>query len=154
MRKVVHLRVYKGKEILKLESGKVKNENQIVSLVYDTFEYENYLKNLKNGGFCKVEVEKFFELKDSKYVSVDIPKSVSKGVEIAFKGDKTKNITPQEQKIADLEAKLEAFINKDKKEDEIDDNDELKDLQSKYEDKFNKKPHHKMGIKKLKEELK
>jgi len=152
MKKVVHLRVFKGAKILKDENGKVENENNKVSLSYGTLEWKNYLKRLIANGFCKVEVEKLFELKDKKYVECEIPEKIKEEVLFAYKGDQTVKLTTEQQKIADLEAKLEAFMNKGN-DDDKDDDEELKDLQVKYEEKFGKKPHHMMKIKKLKEEL-
>ena len=150
MKKVVHLRVFKGTKILKDENGKVENENQKVSLTYGSLEWKNYLKHLIANGFCKVEVEKLFELKDSEYVKCEIPEYIKEEVLLAHKGDQKVKLTPEQQKIADLEAKLEAFMNKGN---EVDEEKELKDLQAQYEVKFSKKPHHMMGVKKLKEEL-
>ena len=116
MKKVVHLRVFKGTKILKDENGKVENENNKVSLTYESLEWKNYLKRLVANGFCKVEVEKLFELVDGKYVPCEIPSKIKEEVLIAHKGDQTVRLTPEQQKIADLEAKLEAFMNLGKQE--------------------------------------
>ena len=154
MKKVVHLRVFKGRKILKDENGKVENENNKVSLTYESQEWKNYLKRLIANGFCKVEVEKLFEFKDEKWAECEIPEKLKEEVLFAHKGDQTVKLTPEQQKIADLEAKLELLLNKDEKKDDIkDDDDELSDLQAKYFDKFGKKPHHMAGVKKLKKEL-
>ena len=51
MKKVVHLRVYRGTKILKDENNKVENENNKVALIYDTLEWHNYLKRLVANGF-------------------------------------------------------------------------------------------------------
>jgi len=153
MKKVVHLRVYRGTKILKDENNKVENENNKVALIYDTLEWHNYLKRLVANGFCKVSVEKVLEWEGDKYIKSDIPKNIEEEVEFAHKGDQTVRLTPEQQRIADLEAKIELLMNKDKKLVVEEDDDELAELQSKYEAKFNKKPHHKMGVKKLKEEL-
>lgn len=136
MKKVVHLRVFKGTKILKDENGKVENENNKVSLTYESLEWKNYLKRLVANGFCKVEVEKLFELVDGKYVPCEIPSKIKEEVLIAHKGDQTVRLTPEQQKIADLEAKLEAFMNLSKKEEDID--SDLEELKAKYKEQEKK----------------
>ena len=136
MKKVVHLRVFKGKKILKDENGKVENENNRVSLTYESLEWKNYLKRLIANGFCKVEVEKLFELVDGKYVPCEIPNKIKEEVLIAHKGDQTIRLTPEQQKIADLEAKLEAFMNLGKKDEDVD--NDLEELKAKYKEQEKK----------------
>lgn len=136
MKKVVHLRVFKGTKILKDENGKVENENNKVSLTYESLEWKNYLKRLVANGFCKVEVEKLFELVDGKYVPCEIPSKIKEEVLIAHKGDQTVRLTPEQQKIADLEAKLEAFMNLSKKEEDVD--SDLEELKAKYKEQEKK----------------
>ena len=113
MKKVIWLRIYRGTEILKKENGEVKNENSKVALTHNTLEWSLFLKSLPANPFCKVDVEKAFELKEGKYVECDIDDSIKKEVEFAHKGDQTVKLNADQQRIADLEAKLEAFMKKD-----------------------------------------
>ena len=152
MKKVVWLRTFKGMEVLKREDGSFKNENQIVKLTHDTLDWANFMKHLPANPFCRVDVEKVLDFINGKWEEIEIPKEIINEVKKAHVGSKEVKLTPQEQKIADLEAKLEKLLSKE--EEPMNENvDELADLQAQYEAKFNKKPHHKMGIKKLKEEL-
>ena len=129
MKKVVHLRVFKGKKILKDENGKVENENNKVSLTYETLEWRNYLKRLIANGFCKVEVEKLFELKDEKYVECEVPKKIKDEVLLAHKGDQTVKLTPEQKEIAELKAQMAELLAMGKKSGEDED---LEDLKVKY----------------------
>jgi len=141
-------------KILKNENNEIEIENNKVALTYDTLEWHNYLKRLVANGFCKVEVEKVLEWEDGKWESHAIPNSIDKEVEFAHKGDQTVRLTPEQTEIAELKAQMAELLGmKEKKGVLEDDVDELAELQAKYEAKFNKKPHHKMGVKKLKEEL-
>lgn len=154
MKKVIWLRVYKGQEILKSEDGKVRNENSKVSLTHETLEWSLYLKSLPYNPYCKVEVEKVFEFKDGKYVECEISEKIKKEVLLAHKGDQTVKLTPDQQRIADLEAKIDSLLDKksEKKDDNISD-DELEELRKQYFDKFGKKPHHLWKSDKIKEKL-
>jgi len=158
MKKVIWLRIYRGQEILKKEDGTVKNENSKVALTYNTLEWSLYLKALPANPFCKVEVEKAFEFKEGKYVECDIEDSIKKEVAIAHKGDQTVKLSADQQRIADLEARLEAFMKKDEKqiekkelppkEESIIGVGELDDLKAKYEEQEGKEvPNNKKNDK-------
>ena len=160
MKKVVHLRIYLGREILKRENGQVSNQNQIVSLIYETLEWKNYLKNIKGIGICRIEVEKVLEHDGENFVVLEeIPQSIKDEVKAAHSLVEKPDLTPEQKEIAELKAQMAELLKANK----VDktpvnavvkvDEDELAKLQAKYEAKFNKKPHHMMGIKKLKEEL-
>jgi len=135
MKKVVHLRVFKGKKILKDENGKVENENNKVSLTYETLEWRNYLKRLIANGFCKVEVEKLFELKGEKYVECEVPKKIKDEVLLAHKGDQTVKLTPEQKEIAELKAQMAELLAISKKGDVDEDLEDLKVEYKKQEGK-------------------
>ena len=106
---VVHLRVYKGEEVLKKEDGSVKNENWTVKIEHGSAQWLNFMKNLKLSGFCKVTVEKVAEVtgfaSDEK---VDVLKDISSfedEVKTALKANEVK-LTPEQQTIKELQERL------------------------------------------------
>ena len=151
MKKVVWLRIFRGTEILKLEDGSYKNENQLVKLTHDTLEWSNYMKTMRASNLCKVSVERVIEV--SKDGEKDIEKftEIEKEVRVALHGDDKPKLTPEQQRIADLEAKLEILMGE--KSTKKEEKSELEDLQAEYKEKFGKKPHHLWKEKKLKELL-
>jgi len=110
---IVHLRVYKSNgrdsEISYSADGSVQNENILVKLRHDTLEWSNYLKHLVVNGFVKVEVEKVID------GNID---SIKKEVNDAMFPIKEVVLSPEQKKIADLEAKLDALMGKDVKVEE------------------------------------
>lgn len=107
----VHLRIYKGAEILVNESGKVVNENQLVKLQIGTISFENYLKNIGAAGFNKIEAEKFLyedgtEAEKTPEV-LDAMKKISNVFKpfVAPKTEAELKIEALEKKLAELEAK-------------------------------------------------
>jgi len=137
MRKVVHLRMYLGREILKRENGDISNPNQKVSLIYETLEWNNYLKNIKNEGICKLEVEKLFEHDGKDYKSIEIDKKIIDEVNLAFKNDIKVVLTPEQKEIAELKAQMKKLLDKNHKVNNNIDND-LAELQAKYKEQEKK----------------
>lgn len=142
---IVHLRVYRsdgrGKGISYDENRKVINENILVKLTHNTLEWANYLKHIKVGGFIKAVVEKVMD------GSPEITSKIQKEVDAAM-ADVEVALTPEQKRIADLEAKLEAFTNgssnndaKDSNKSTNDDNqgDELTKARDEYEGLYGKK---------------
>lgn len=104
----VQLRIYKGSEkTFKVKNGEnvCINENQKVTLTYDTLEWKNYFKYIGASGFGIIEVEKCF---DNEGNEVDIPKEVADFVANVFVTPEAE-LTPDQKRIADLEAKIEAL---------------------------------------------
>lgn len=101
-KRIVHLRVYRGRELNYDANGKVKNENHKVSLTHQTVEWANYLKNLRNNGFAKVEVVDVLEGSGSNYESVDASE-IKEEVAQAFEPKTEVVLTPDQKRIADLE---------------------------------------------------
>jgi hypothetical protein len=105
----VHLRVYRGKELLRKEDGSYKNENYTVKLNYETAEYKKFIELLRTNGYVKVEVERVLDLKKAdageKYgyaeatgkVRKDIEEEVNKAFAIPLP-----NQTPEQKQIAEL----------------------------------------------------
>jgi len=139
---IVSLRVYRGKEVNFDENGKIRNENQSIKVFYNTVEWTNQLKHLRANGYIKVDVESAKVIKSGKVVSdyQDI-ESIKLEVKKAFEGNKEVVMTPEQKKIADLEAKLEAFMygskpenNETKNSEEENKKDVMKELRAKYRD--------------------
>lgn len=107
MTKVVHLRIFKGTEILRKEDGTIKNENQIVKLLYETMEWNNYMTRLPYSGNCKVEVLKVLEAPDYK----ELDKSaINDEVQKAWLNKPQVVLTEQEKTILELKAKIDLLI--------------------------------------------
>lgn len=145
----IKLRVYRGSEINYDAKGNVRNENQLVTLQHNTVEWRTYLKNIKLHGYCDIKV-------DSIYVNgekvTDGSEVYEKEVHDAFKGKIEVKLTPEQKKIAELEAKLEAFMsgNKTKEDPKKDSNtDDLSKARDKYKELFGKPPHHKAKLEKI-----
>jgi len=125
---IVHLRIFKGQELLYDGYGNVKTPSQIVKLTHDTVEWKNFLKNLTASGYGMAKVEKVLQEVDGKFDEVSIPSEIVKEVENVFKAPE-KELTPEQKRIADLEAKLEAITKGNKPQKGI---DLLADLKAKY----------------------
>jgi len=116
---IVSLRVYRGKQVNYDENGKIRNENQTIKITHDTREWVNQLKHLRANGYVKVDVEEVYFLREEKGKQIKVPygdiDSVKKDVEKAHSVTSKEQLTPEQKKIAELEAKLEAFIGASKK---------------------------------------
>lgn len=164
----VRLRVYKGQKMSYDEKGVAQNENQKVTLKHDTIEWKNYLVNLKANGFIKVDVEDvvyvdskkndagFFEDVET-LCEESLVNSIKKEVKQAFE-EKKVELTDEQRRIAELEAKLEALVgsktkeNKEPIKQEVID-DDLESLKKEYEEVVGKKPHHMAKAETLKQAI-
>jgi len=108
---VIHLRWVKGKQLSYDGQGELQNENGLTKLRYGTLGWVNYLKRLKTHGFCEVTAVAAFDGKS--YEELEVPEEIALEVVNAIK-EADVVLTAEQQRIADLEAKLEALINKDK----------------------------------------
>lgn len=155
---IIKLRVYKKIEnmsgVVKNEIGEVQNENQLVSLKHNSLEWANYMKHVSPIIYAKIEVEKHFESENAKEAS-ECPQSIKEEIENALKAPK-KELTPEQQRIADLEAKLEAILSAKEEKAEaktepkaID--SELEEARDRYKKEIGKKPHHSWSIEKINE---
>ncbi len=166
----ISVRVYKGSKMSFDAKGNAQNENQSIKYVHDTVEWANFLKNISANGYCKVEVESvkviekvkennFFVDKVSDYENID---AIKKEVEIAFKNQTEEKLTPEQQKIADLEAKLNALLGKKeevveekpkKVKQETSNPEDIEVLREEYKKAFGKKPFAGWGSDILKEKM-
>ena len=126
LKKIVHLRWYKGQQILKSESGQIVNENESMKITHGNIEWKNLLKNARLMGFAKIEVEKLLQPKEKQveemntkgetvkrmvveYDVVDDVKEISavqSELDIALNGPAVQ-LTPEQARIAALEATIE-----------------------------------------------
>jgi hypothetical protein len=144
---IIKLRVYRGEELNYNADGTIKNENQLVSLTHNSRNWVLFMKNLRNNGYCKVEVEKAFsDLGNSQYEEIKDISAYNEEVQDAFSKLKQVNLTPEQKRIAELEAKLEAFMKASKPTQEKIVEKQLEksieDIRVEYEEVVGKKPHH------------
>lgn len=143
MKKVVWLRIYQGREILKKENGEISNENQLVKLVHGTLEWKNYLKGLKNSPLCKVEVYKVFETIKGGYKELKDFKDIKEELLLSLQKDE-KELTKEQKEIKELKEQMAKILDKSIKggKDNVEETHDLEDLRKKYKEKFGKKAHH------------
>lgn len=108
-KRIVHLRVYRGKELNYDANGKVKNENNRVSITHDTVEWSNYMKHLPANGFCKVSVENASVLEGKDYKTAGYS-DIAEEVRVAFEGQKEVITDPRDLRIAQLEKQMKEMI--------------------------------------------
>lgn len=136
---IVHLRVYRGRDLNFDANGKVKNENQSVKFTHDTVEWKNFMRNLIANQYIKVDVDKVLDGDDSK-------KEIAKGdfqkeVDSYMKAPE-KDLTPEQKEIKELKARLDALTGSGKPE-KKDKGEEITDeLREEYEEVFGKKVYH------------
>jgi hypothetical protein len=108
-KKIVALKVYKGVEMLQKPDGSVHNETQYIRTEHGTNEWGCLMKFLNSSGYCKVVVEDVYLLDGEKPDSYEID-LIKKEVEGAFSFNTTQELTPEQKKIQELEAKLNSLI--------------------------------------------
>lgn len=115
---IVQLRWIKGAQATYDKSGNIQNESGITKLWYGSLEWSNYLKQAKTHGFCELEAVDCKELItrgiDAEYEAIDVPEYISLEVDACLRAPKAV-LTPEQERIAQLEAKLEALLNKESK---------------------------------------
>lgn len=173
IKKYVILRLYKGSEIFTGEDGKVKNENQEVTLQIDSLEFNNYVKHLPFSQYGKVKLEKTFQVETSYndengtfhpevVTEIDTPTEVVQKIASMFV-PKAVQMTPDQEKIAELTAKVEAMSKSQPNPengktpkistDEQSEPTELDALRLEYEALLGKKPSHLMKEDRLREKI-
>jgi hypothetical protein len=153
--------VYRGKTLKQLDynaDGSVKTENHITKVEYGSLMWGLYLKNLKTEyGAATVErvvEEKVSESGEKSYEEVKDFAHISKEVELCFEGE-AKPMTPEQKKIAELEAKLELLLSggtKNTKEvvkEAAAPSEDIDALRKEYEELYGEKPHHLFKAEKL-----
>lgn len=142
----VHLRVYRGKELTYNKDGQSTNENHLVKLEYQTSEYKRFLSHLRPNGFIKAEVEAVLDLSKTNegkkkdeigyYQKVDDVSVFQKEVELALNHTGETKLTPDQERIAALEAKLDALTGGKKDTGKVELTEEEKELLKTARDKY------------------
>ena len=163
---IIKLRAYRGREINYDANGKIKNENNLISLEHNTKEWVLFMKNLPLNGYCKVEVEKGFKQLASGYEPLTDLDVYKKEVKEAFNPKKEEVLSPEQKQIAELKAQLDSFMKGDKPketkvvknepkdekvEEKLDDTVTKEDLVEEYTKLYGKKPFHGWNEEKLSE---
>lgn len=170
-RAVIKLQAYKGKKTYD-ENGNVASTNQKLTLIYGSKESESFLRHCKLIGFTDLEVKGIFVDGEQDDTHLDEVKAEFSAV---FQ-DKPVALTPDQKRIAELEAKLEALIAGGKppkakasepqesteKEEGAQEPEkkqtkaakaELEKLRAEYRELLGKEPHNFAGVDKLKQAI-
>lgn len=153
---VVKLRVYRGKQMNYNKDGSVQNENQLISVEYNSMQWKLTMRTLSIMGYCEVGVDHILEDKNGEWVRNDKDiADYNKEVEDAYNPKSKTPKTADQLRIENLEAKIEALlaIKEPNKVVVEEDNSNLKELQLEYFELFEKKPHHMMKAERLIEEI-
>ena len=176
VKQVVHLRVYRGRELTYNKNGDVTTENWVIKEIYGIPEWSLTLKMLRPNGFCEVAVEKVTQQQeDGRYVDVHDFSKIAAEVAEAFTLPEQK-LSAEQQRISDLEktiAEMKSMLkgtymppkenvvvpskldtsNNDVKADADSKLDELESLQAEYLTLSGVKPHHLWKVDRLKDEI-
>lgn len=143
----VHVRVYRGKTMTYNAKGESTNENHVVKLEYNTAEYKRFLSMLRANGFIQADVEKVLDLtkkvegKEKNevgyYEEVKLFEDIQKEFDVALNPEGVeKELTPDQKRIAALEAKIEALSGgkPETKEIKVNDSKEVKETKAELND--------------------
>ena len=108
---IVHLRVYKGTQVLYDAQGNIQTPNQIVKLTHDTIEWKNFMKTLPTSGYGLAKVEKMLD--GDTQEEIEISKEIAKEVDNIFKAPE-KELTPEQKEIAELKKMVENLTSQPK----------------------------------------
>ena len=147
---IVHLRVYKGNQLLYNSNGKVTNENSIYKVEYDSKMWEIAViqKNLRNE-YGVIELEKLLDNEGKEFKNEAIEKEIKQAVFNIHNGSDVP-LTSEQKRIKELEEQIKEITKSIAKNETIEEVDsELEKLRVEYETLSGKKAHHK----KTKEQL-
>ena len=105
---IVQLRIYKGAEKAFNGAGKCLNENQKVTLLYNSLEWNNYFRYVQASGFGIIELEACYI--DEK--QIETPKEISDFVANVFKTPE-KELTAGQKQIIEMQKQIDALTKKD-----------------------------------------
>lgn len=158
---IVHLRVFRqegnSKDIVYNSEGKPLNENHLVKLEYDTLQWRETIKNL-NVFYVIAKVEKVLQPTEEGYEEIKNFSSIEKELQDAFNPTQKRELTPEQKKIADLEAKIDALTRgqapvKDIDVEDAEIVDDLSEARKEYQDHFGKKGHHSWTAEQIREKI-
>lgn len=167
---IVHLHLYKGSEVIYNASGKCINENQPYNEKYYSSSFKNFLTVINQ--YCKVDVVGITNSKGEKWQDESLIDIVKKDIREAQANVNAKALTPDQKRIAELEAKLNTLIEEKqpiekvketpvvdvKPEVEVevevkqvenninDEEEKLKEAKAKYKELYGKEPHRLMKL--------
>jgi len=157
----IHLYIYKGKKgikgVAKGEDGKIINDNHPL----DTMEWNNWLKQVIPSGIIKIDVLGIAKIKkdsNGNYEShsyEDVSEEIKKKVADSLIAKVNINLTPEQKKIAELEAKIDALIsgNGVAQDHKIEASPELKEIREEYRELFGKKEYHSWDVATIREKI-
>ncbi len=108
-KKIVALKVYKGVEMLQKPDGSIHNETQYIRTEHGTNEWACLMKFLNSSGYCKVVVEDVYFMDGTKLDSSEIT-LIKEEVKKAFTFNTIQDLTPEQKKIQELEAKINSLM--------------------------------------------
>lgn len=149
---ILTLQVFQGKETYD-EQGKVTSENHLMKLEHNTKQFDIFLASAKNfySRIKFIKATNGIVQPDGSIKEVEVPQELIKRIESCTVAPATK-LTPEQEKIKELEDKLNAVLNAGssvKSEKVVDSSDELEVARAKYEELYGEKPHHKLSLTKL-----
>lgn len=153
----VRLRLYRGSksDISYNEKGTVKSENWANAYEYGSEIWRHAMANLL-GEFGFATVESVSEKnKEGGYDQVTDEKTLSaiqKEVDTAF-APKQKALTPEQKKIADLEAQVQQLMNKSIPTTATNTTDELEAAKVEYKALFGQRPHNSRSLEQIKADI-
>lgn len=155
---IVHLRIFKGSEIVKGEDGKVKNQNQTLKLKYDTKEYYYFIGTMYRNGWGRVNVlavkiDEGGQTDWSKYKDADseLFEKIKTEVQSKLKKISDKPLTQEQKELKELRALVEELTAGGN--DTPDKNEELEAARKEYFDLTGEKPHHMKQLKGINEDI-
>lgn len=158
---VVTLQLVKGDQILKDEQGRIANTHQSAKYIYGSGEWVNALKQFVSLGFGRAEVTEVTKRKEktekvdgvdvitATYEKIETPENIVAELKAIFAG-KVVELTPDQQRIADLESKLEALMSANMEDPEV---AALKEARERYEQVAGKKGGPKWTVEEINEKI-
>lgn len=158
-RKVVHLQVYRGKSLNYDKAGNITTEGSLIKLLYGDLQYYNFLRSLRANG-CIFEdgkassgLKKVFQVKwngeenreDAEEVTdAKTLNAIREELDRYYDLPKAE-LTPDQQRIADLEAKVAALTAGGIGEEDL--------IREEYERVIGKKPAASKKLEAMKQEI-
>lgn len=133
-------------------NGVAQNENQPIKIIHNSLEWSLFIKNMRANGYCKVEIDNIFDIMDDgSLIEVKDTSIIDNELQHAFTPAEVRLQTPEQERIAELERKLEKLTGEPKKAKkakkiknapvaEVLKGDDRKALQAKYKEVFGKNP--------------
>lgn len=154
-KQVVHLLLIKGAKLVD-EKGNIANIHQRSKHIYNTLEWKNLLKCVVSMGFTSFEVEKVTEEKEGGFFTIDTPEVIIDELKAVFNPEVKVELTPEQRRIAELEAKLEMLMSGKTMQVDNEEDEEvtaLKEARKRYEALAGKKGSPKWTVEDINEKI-